>query len=115
MGYEATSNYGVLGHILTDTTAGINKVFCSLLGPNFLDLFSKHNCCPNELIAPHVCESIEKFCEWLKNGGPEIQDCVSAAVIDVRINVNGIIAGKANVGKCCNIPVSSTDFLYKLF
>lgn len=75
-----------------------------MLGPRFLVLFGEENNCPNDY-APHTFHSYENFCEWLKKGGPQLQDCVSTVVSD-HIVINGIIDTKGHIGQCCNIPVS---------
>lgn len=99
----------IVGPLLKDISHGINKALCDLLGPNFINSFPKHHRCPKELIAPHVCQSIEAFCKWYRNGGPIIQDCVATSVEGMEINVNGVIGTRGHIGQCCNVPVSIYD------
>lgn len=101
---------GIADPLLDGLFDGINQLFCSSLGPNFLNLYSQQNRCCKESYKARVCNTFETFCEWLVNGGPELQNCVYKSVdngvMNGDINVNGIIDIRGHIGRCCKIPVS---------
>lgn len=111
----ATTNQGVVGHILKGVSTVVNGPFCASLGPNFLNLFSKYHCCPKEYFAPRVLQSYEDFCKLFKNANPQLKECLTASIVDVRINVNRYIDAVVRAGKCCNTCPVSTFNAYVYF
>lgn len=99
--YDSLSDRGLVGGLIGDIGDDINAIPCSALGPNFLQILSNNNDCPNGFLLPTIFKSYENFCKYYYNACPRIQNCLTRSAIKLRINVEGIVDVAGTIAKCC--------------
>lgn len=93
---------GLLGSVYNGLTGDVNKVACTFMGPNFMSVLYNKNKCRSGLFLPTIFNSYKDFCKYYNQAPPCAKECLTDAVVDVKLYFKGIIGGTEIIGKCCN-------------
>lgn len=91
-----------INDLATGVSDGLTDAVCNLVGANFVRAaISDNNCLRNIDLSILKSYSYKCYCEIFNRQSSRVQECLSTAAAEVKIDVHGIIKTNLLLFKCC--------------